>query len=58
MTTTALIAGGMSGIGRAVACKLADLGIQVLITGRNENWGEETIAGLEDGGWPNGFYFL
>lgn len=55
MTTTALIAGGMSGIGRAVACKLADLGIQVLITGRNENRGEETIAGLRTAGGQTDF---
>jgi len=40
MTTnklTALIAGGTSGIGRATANKLAQLGIHVLAVGRNRN---------------------
>ena len=38
MTTdisTALITGGTSGIGRAVANKLAQLGIHVMVVGRN-----------------------
>jgi NAD(P)-dependent dehydrogenase (short-subunit alcohol dehydrogenase family) len=44
MTTTALITGGTSGIGRAVANKLAQLGIHVLVVGRNVERGEKTIA--------------
>jgi NAD(P)-dependent dehydrogenase (short-subunit alcohol dehydrogenase family) len=34
-TTTALITGGISGIGRAAADKLAQLGIYVVVVGRN-----------------------
>src|SRR6266849_9493671 len=44
MTTTALITGGTSGIGRAAANKLAQLGIHVLVVGRNVERGEKTVA--------------
>jgi NAD(P)-dependent dehydrogenase (short-subunit alcohol dehydrogenase family) len=44
MTTTALITGGTSGIGRATANKLAQLGVHVLVVGRNAERGEKTIA--------------
>ena len=44
MTTTALITGGTSGIGRAAANKLAQLGIHVLLVGRNVERGEKTIG--------------
>ena len=44
MSTTALITGGTSGIGRAVANKLAQTGIHVLVVGRNVERGEKTIA--------------
>jgi short-subunit dehydrogenase involved in D-alanine esterification of teichoic acids len=44
MSTTALITGGTSGIGRAVANKLAQLGIHVVVVGRNEERGERTVA--------------
>ena len=47
MTTnglTALITGGTSGIGRATANQLAKLGIHVLVVGRNQRRGEQTIA--------------
>ena len=44
MTTTALITGGTSGIGRAVANKLAQLGIHVLVVGRNAERGKKTIT--------------
>ena len=40
MSTTALITSGTSGIGRAVANKLAQLGIHRLVVGRNEERGE------------------
>ncbi len=41
-TSTALITGGTSGIGRATAKKLAQLGIHVLVVGRNAERGEDT----------------
>jgi NAD(P)-dependent dehydrogenase (short-subunit alcohol dehydrogenase family) len=44
MTITALVTGGTSGIGRAVANKLAQTGIHVLVVGRNMERGEKTIA--------------
>ena len=44
MASTALITGGTSGIGRAVANKLAQLGIHVLVVGRNRERGEKTVA--------------
>lgn len=43
-TLTALITGGTSGIGRAAADKLAQLGIYVLIVGRNRERGEKATA--------------
>jgi NAD(P)-dependent dehydrogenase (short-subunit alcohol dehydrogenase family) len=50
MSTTALITGGTSGIGRAVANKLAQLGIHALVVGRNEERGEKTIAEIRAAG--------
>jgi len=41
--TTALITGGTSGIGRATAKKLAQLGIHVVVVGRNANRGKDTV---------------
>src|SRR5437870_7766605 len=43
-TATALITGGTSGIGRAAANKLAQLGIHVWVVGRNVERGEKTVA--------------
>src|SRR5438094_9475337 len=43
-TATALVTGGTSGIGRATANKLAQLGIHVLVVGRNVERGEKTVA--------------
>jgi NAD(P)-dependent dehydrogenase (short-subunit alcohol dehydrogenase family) len=40
---TALITGGTSGIGRATANKLAQLGIHVLVVGRNAERGKKTV---------------
>ena len=44
MNLTALITGGTSGIGRATANKLAQLGIHVIVVGRNTERGEKTVA--------------
>jgi NAD(P)-dependent dehydrogenase (short-subunit alcohol dehydrogenase family) len=41
---TALVTGGTSGIGRATADKLAQLGIHVIVVGRNTERGEKTVA--------------
>jgi NAD(P)-dependent dehydrogenase (short-subunit alcohol dehydrogenase family) len=50
MNTTALITGGTSGIGRAVAKKMAQLGMHVLIVGRNVDRGQKTIAEIQAAG--------
>jgi NAD(P)-dependent dehydrogenase (short-subunit alcohol dehydrogenase family) len=50
MTATALITGGTSGIGRATASKLAQLGMHVLVVGRNLERGEKTIAEIRKAG--------
>jgi NAD(P)-dependent dehydrogenase (short-subunit alcohol dehydrogenase family) len=50
MATTALITGGTSGIGRAVANKLAQLGIHVVIVGRNVKRGEQAVAEIRAAG--------
>jgi NAD(P)-dependent dehydrogenase (short-subunit alcohol dehydrogenase family) len=47
---TALITGGTSGIGRATANKLANLGIHVIVVGRNAKRGDETLAEIREGG--------
>src|SRR5882724_119227 len=49
-SSIALITGGTSGIGRAVANKLAQLGIHVLVVGRNAERGEKTVAGIRAAG--------
>ena len=53
MTTNqsaALITGGTSGIGRAAANKLAQLGIHVLVVGRNVQRGQTTVAEIRAAG--------
>jgi NAD(P)-dependent dehydrogenase (short-subunit alcohol dehydrogenase family) len=50
MATTALITGGTSGIGRAVANKLAELGIHVVIVGRNVKRGEQAVTEIRAAG--------
>lgn len=50
MTTTALITGGTSGIGRAVANKLAQMAVHILVVGRNVERGEKTIAEIRAAG--------
>jgi NAD(P)-dependent dehydrogenase (short-subunit alcohol dehydrogenase family) len=48
--STALITGGTSGIGRAAANKLAQLGIHVLVVGRNSDRGEKAVAEIRAAG--------
>jgi NAD(P)-dependent dehydrogenase (short-subunit alcohol dehydrogenase family) len=55
MTITALITGGTSGIGRAAAKKLAQLGVHVLVAGRSAERGEKTIAEIRTAGGQAGF---
>jgi len=53
MTTnvsTALVTGGTSGIGRAAAKKLAQLGIHVIVVGRNAERGKKTVAEIRAAG--------
>ena len=49
-SSTALITGGTSGIGRATANKLAQLGIHVLVVGRNVERGEKTVVEIRAAG--------
>src|SRR5579872_3777646 len=49
-TLTALITGGTSGIGRATANKLAQLGIHVLVAGRSEERGKKTVDEIRAAG--------
>ena len=50
MASTALITGGTSGIGRAVAKKLAQLGIRVLVVGRSAERGKRTVEEIRAAG--------
>src|SRR5690242_5006553 len=50
MASTALITGGTSGIGRAVANKLAQLGNHVLVVGRNAERGKRTVDEIRAAG--------
>src|SRR6266480_417523 len=49
-SSIALITGGTSGIGRAVTKKLAQLGIHVIVVGRNAERGEKTVAEIRAAG--------
>jgi NAD(P)-dependent dehydrogenase (short-subunit alcohol dehydrogenase family) len=52
---TALITGGTSGIGRATASKLAQLGIHVLVVGRNAERGKKTVDEIRTAGGNSDF---
>ena len=47
---TALVTGGTSGIGRATADKLAQLGIHVIVVGRNKERGDKAVAEIRSAG--------
>jgi NAD(P)-dependent dehydrogenase (short-subunit alcohol dehydrogenase family) len=49
-SSTALVTGGTSGIGRATANKLARLGIHVIVVGRNAERGEKTVREIREAG--------
>jgi NAD(P)-dependent dehydrogenase (short-subunit alcohol dehydrogenase family) len=49
-TLTALITGGTSGIGRATANKLAQLGVHVLVVGRSVERGKKTVDEIRAAG--------
>src|SRR5947209_20592802 len=49
-SSTALITGGTSGIGRATAKKLAQIGIHVLVVGRNTERGKKTVDDIRAAG--------
>jgi NAD(P)-dependent dehydrogenase (short-subunit alcohol dehydrogenase family) len=53
--STALITGGTSGIGRAAANKLAQLGVHVLVVGRNAERGNKTVAEIRGSGFKADF---
>ena len=46
----AVVAGSTSGIGRAVAERLAKAGAEVIITGRNEQRGRDVVSAIESAG--------
>src|SRR5207247_9917833 len=49
-SSTALITGGTSGIGRAVANKLVAVGIHIIVVGRDVERGKKTVAEIRAAG--------
>jgi NAD(P)-dependent dehydrogenase (short-subunit alcohol dehydrogenase family) len=49
-SATGLITGGTSGIGRSAAARLAQLGIHVIVVGRNVERGERTVGEIRAAG--------
>lgn len=49
-SSSALVTGGTSGIGRAVANQLAQLGIHVVVVGRNADRGAKTVSEIRASG--------
>lgn len=47
---TALVTGGNSGIGRATALQLADLGAHVVLSGRDQDRGDRVVAAIRASG--------
>jgi NAD(P)-dependent dehydrogenase (short-subunit alcohol dehydrogenase family) len=58
MSSTALVTSGTSGIGRAVAGKLAQLGIHVLVVGRNGERGKKAVDEIQAAGGRADFISL
>jgi len=54
-TTTALVTGGNSGIGRATALALAQRGVQVILSGRDVARGEKAVAEIQAAGGTANF---
>ncbi|TGP71022.1 SDR family oxidoreductase, partial [bacterium M00.F.Ca.ET.227.01.1.1] len=53
---TAVIIGGTSGIGRAIALRFAEDGYQVVVAGRDSERGKETALACESGGAPRALF--
>lgn len=53
---TALVTGATSGIGRAVAERLAGEGAQVILSGRDVDRGEQVLAAIRSGEAPTGVH--
>lgn len=51
---TAVITGGASGIGRATAHRLAEEGVDVVVTDVDEEGGEATVEGIDEDGATDG----
>lgn len=52
----AIVTGSTKGIGKSIAIKLAEQGIKVVITGRNEKQGDEVVRSIEQSGGKAQFF--